>query len=97
MIGLCNKQTFRKGNFLQVRGEKMEPYKNLEGASGVKAYEIGHHSITLEFQDGDVYLYNYQSAGREVIEEMIRLAKEGKGLNGYVSRRVRAAYAEKLV
>ncbi len=60
------------------------------------AYEVGHHSITLEFSDGDVYRYTYQSAGKEVVEYMIKLAQEGKGLNTYVSRRVRAAYAEKL-
>ncbi len=74
----------------------MEAYKNLDGDSGIRAYEIGHHSITLEFKDGDAYLYTYQSAGREVVEQMIKLAHEGKGLNTYVSRRVRAAYAEKL-
>ena len=75
----------------------MEEYNHSEGASGVKAYEVGHHSITLEFNDGRTYLYTYQSAGREVVEQMIKLAQEGKGLNSYVSRRVRAAYAEKLV
>jgi hypothetical protein len=74
----------------------MDKYGNADHASGVKAYEVGHHSITLEFNDGDVYIYTYQSAGREVVEQMIKLAREGQGLNSYVSKRVRAAYAEKL-
>lgn len=74
----------------------MEVYRHAEADSGVTAFEVGHHSITLEFSEGDVYLYTYQSAGKEVVEEMIRLAQEGKGLNSYISRRVRAAYAEKL-
>ncbi len=74
----------------------MEKYAIADNTSGVKAYEVGHHSITLEFNDGDVYLYTYQSAGREVVEQMIKLAQEGQGLNSYVSQRVRAAYAEKL-
>jgi hypothetical protein len=74
----------------------MEKYGNVDRASGVKAYEIGHHSITLEFSDGDVYVYTYQSAGKEVVEEMIKLAQEGKGLNSFISKRVRAAYAEKI-
>ncbi len=74
----------------------MEMYKNLDGDSGIKAFEIGHHSIALEFTDGSSYLYTYRSAGREVVEQMIKLAQGGRGLNTYVSRRVRAAYAEKL-
>ncbi len=74
----------------------MQKYGNAESHSGVTAFEVGHHSITLEFSDGDVYRYTYQSAGKEVVEYMIKLAQEGKGLNTYVSRRVRAAYAEKV-
>jgi hypothetical protein len=74
----------------------MENYGNAEHTSGVKAYEVGHHSIILEFTNGDKYLYTYQSAGKEVVDYMVQLAQEGKGLNSYVSRRVRAAYAEKL-
>ncbi len=74
----------------------MQKYGNAEGRSGIKGYEVGHHEIILKFADGDVYRYTYQSAGKEVVEYMIKLAQEGKGLNTYVSRRVRAAYAEKL-
>jgi hypothetical protein len=74
----------------------MENYGKTGHRSGVKAYEIGHHSITLEFVDGAVYKYTYQSAGREVVDYMIKLAQEGKGLSRYVSRRVRAADSEKI-
>ncbi len=74
----------------------MEIYRDVQAGEGVKAYEVGNHSITIEYGNGDTYLYTYQSAGREVVETMVRLAREGKGLNTYISRRVRAAYAEKL-
>jgi len=45
----------------------MERYKNLGGDSGVTAYEIGQGSITVQFKDGAVYLYNNQSAGGPAI------------------------------
>jgi hypothetical protein len=74
----------------------MEIYKNLSKVSGVKAYELGSDSITVEFGDGDVYRYTYQSAGRENVEQMKKLAVAGKGLNGFISREVKERYAVKL-
>ncbi len=74
----------------------MERYKNLSGNSGVAAYEIATDSITVEFKDGHVYLYTYQSAGSENIERMKELAIAGRGLNTYISRHVRKRYASKL-
>lgn len=41
----------------------MEPYRNIAGNSGVRAYEIGPNYITIEFGDGAVYRYTYASAG----------------------------------
>ena len=74
----------------------MEKYKNSGGDSGITAYEIGVDSVTVQFSDGSVYLYNYQSAGRENIEQMKKLAAAGEGLNSYIMRNVRKAYAAKL-
>jgi hypothetical protein len=74
----------------------MENYKNLSGDSGVKAYELGSDSITVEFNDGKVYQYTYQSAGRENVESMKKLAVAGKGLNSFISREVKERYAVKL-
>lgn len=47
----------------------MENYKNLSGDSGVKAYELGNDSISIEFSDGAVYRYTYQSAGKRNVEK----------------------------
>jgi hypothetical protein len=74
----------------------MERYKNLGGNSSVIAYEIGNDSIKVQFSDGSVYLYTYQSAGLSNIEQMKVLALAGKGLNSFIMRNVRKAYAAKL-
>ena len=74
----------------------MERYKNLGGDSGVTSYEIGHESITVQFNDGAAYLYTSQSAGAANIAEMQRLAGLGQGLNSFIRRFVRKGYARKL-
>ena len=74
----------------------MEKYLNLGGNSGIAAYEIGVDSITVQFNDGSIYLYNYQSAGKENIEHMKKLAVAGQGLNSFIMRKVRKSYATKL-
>lgn len=74
----------------------MERYKNLGGNSGVTAYEIGDDSMKVQFGDGAIYLYDYQSAGRSNIENMKELAIAGKGLNSFISRVVRKGYVSKL-
>jgi hypothetical protein len=74
----------------------MQQYGNYGGDSGVAAFEIGSDSITVEFSDGATYLYNYQVTGSANVEEMKRLALSGTGLNSYINRHVRKAYAMKL-
>ena len=74
----------------------MERYRNLGGDSGVVAYEIGDDSIKVQFSDGSLYLYNYQSAGRHNIEQMKSLAIAGRGLNSFISTVVKKRYASKL-
>lgn len=74
----------------------MDTYKNLGGNSNVIAYEISSDSITVQFGDGSIYLYTYQSAGRENIEQMKVLAIEGRGLNSFIMRHARKAYASKV-
>jgi len=73
-----------------------EAYKSLSGDSGVVSYDLGADSITLQFKDGAVYLYNYEKPGREHVERMKQLAIAGSGLSTYVSRQVKDAYARKL-
>lgn len=74
----------------------MDRYKNHGGDSGVVGYEIADTSITVEFRDGSIYLYTYQSAGAENIERMKKLAIAGDGLNSFIIRVVRKGYASRL-
>jgi hypothetical protein len=74
----------------------MEPYANLGGDSGVVAYEIGSDSITVQFSDGGVYLYNYQRTGRGNVEHMKQIAVAGIGLSSFINAHVRKAYARKI-
>ena len=74
----------------------MERYRNLAGDSGVVAYARHADSIAVKFYNGDVYLYTYESAGKENVERMKALARSGRGLSTFISQCVREAYAEKL-
>ena len=74
----------------------MKQYKNLGGDSGVSAFEIGDDSIKVQFRDSSVYLYTNRSAGAQNIEQMKALALRGEGLNSFINKHVRKAYASKL-
>ena len=71
----------------------MESYKNSSGNSGVSAFEIQEKSILVEFNHDRIYRYNYSSAGKEHVENMKKLAQEGKGLSTYISQNVKEKYA----
>ncbi len=74
----------------------MEQYLNYSGESGVQEFEIGPEFIVLRFKRSPTrYLYDYFSAGKERVLEMVRLAKTGRGLATYVSRHVNGMYARK--
>ncbi len=73
----------------------MERYRNLNGDSGVVAYEVGPDFIRVQFSDGAIYLYTNASAGAHNIEHMKQLAKNGLGLNSFINLNVRKAYARK--
>lgn len=74
----------------------MEPYKNLGGSSGVKAYELGNDSIIVEFKDSSQYLYNNLRPGIMSVERMKTLALRGQGLNSFISISVKKNYYKKL-
>jgi hypothetical protein len=74
----------------------MAPYANAGGTSGVTAFELGDESITVQFKGGSTYLYTYQSAGVDHIEQMKTLAQAGQGLGTYINTHVRKAYASRL-
>lgn len=73
----------------------MEPYRNIAGGSGVKAYEIGPDYITIEFSDRAVYRYTYASAGQENVEHMKGLATSGQGLDEFLSTTLSKMYERK--
>lgn len=74
----------------------MQRYRNLDGASGVTAFETADDSIKVAFINGSIYEYDYASTGRGNIERMKRLAAEGRGLSTFISQRVHDAYARRL-
>lgn len=80
----------------KFQDKTIEKYRNLARDSGIAAYKIETDSITVEFNDGAAYLYNYASAGRDHIETMKALATAGRGLCTYISKHVRKRYATQL-
>lgn len=74
---------------------EMKPYRRLSGDSGVLAWSPEPKGIKVRFVDGTEYTYTHASAGREHVEIMKRLAEEGQGLSGYISKFVRDRYASK--
>ena len=73
----------------------MTRYKNINGDSGVYAYETSPTSITVQFSSGWFYLYNYGSAGTANIETMKRLAAQGDGLNSFINKNAKNSYVRK--
>lgn len=64
-------------------------YKNISGKSGVIQYQAGSDYILVKFINDAIYRYTYASAGKQVIEKMKQLAKQGKGLSTYISQFVK--------
>jgi hypothetical protein len=65
--------------------------------SGISAYEIGDDYIKVKFSDrSETYIYSYREAGKIHVENMKKLAKEGKGLNTYINQHVKDDYDRML-
>jgi hypothetical protein len=78
----------------------MQPYKNLSGQSTIVMYDIGGDFIDVMFKtpakDGStIYRYSYTSAGSASIEHMKDLARQGQGLNSFITTMVRDLYESK--
>jgi hypothetical protein len=58
----------------------MKRYRNLDGNSGVTAYECGDGFIRIRFVNGDAYEYTDDATGREHVANMQNLAQAGLGL-----------------
>jgi hypothetical protein len=74
----------------------MRVYNDRNQDSGVRAFELGEDSITVQFKDNSTYLYTSQSAGADHLQAMKRLAENGDGLNSYINRFVRNRYLSKV-
>lgn len=78
----------------------MQQYANMSGRSGVAKYEIGDDYITVVFKernrDGcNTYVYTYVSTGVADVEHMKQLARNGVGLNAYISSYIKKRFASK--
>jgi hypothetical protein len=73
----------------------LKRYANLDGDSGVLAYQADAAGIVVQFHSGERYEYTDESAGRAAIATMQRLAREGRGLSSFIARK-RPPYARKL-
>ena len=73
----------------------MTKYLNLGGNSGISSYEYGPGYIEVTFKDGAIYLYDETRPGAAEVETMQQLADSGRGLNSYISRRIRSNFSSK--
>ena len=71
---------------------EMQIYKNLDGNSSVRAFLIGDKYIEVQFNNGSIYRYSYKSAGIANVEQMKRMAIQGRGLNSFIMRNVKDKY-----
>lgn len=63
----------------------MHLYGKKKRYSGVVAFSMGDDFILCQFANNlEGYIYNYESAGIDHVEEMKRLALEGEGLTTYI-------------
>ncbi len=74
----------------------MTRYRNKGKDSGISGYEIKDDSIIVQFSTSIKYLYTYSSTGASNIEKMKKLALKGEGLNSFIMKYTRTAYASKL-
>jgi hypothetical protein len=65
----------------------MVTYSSSSGKqSGVTAYQIGATFIRVQFRGSKTYTYSYQTAGKEMVEAMKKLALSGQGLSTFISQ-----------
>jgi hypothetical protein len=73
----------------------VQRYRNVQGDSGIAAYETGPDRIRVEFNHGGTYEYNYASTGEFHVQRMKVLAASGEGLATFISKFVKANYARR--
>ncbi len=73
----------------------MQRYRDVDGDSGIEAYENGAGFIRIQFHDMRIYVWTNESAGAGNIAQMQALAARGEGLNAFINAHVRKAYARR--
>ena len=75
----------------------MKAYKDINGDSGVFAYDYGDDWIKVQFKHGGTYEYRASKIGSAHPSKMKRLADTGDGLNAYINNNldVRNGYSSK--
>ena len=63
----------------------MNAYRDINGDSGISAYEYGDDWIKVQFKHGGTYEYRSTRIGAEHISTMKHLAAAGDGLNAYIN------------
>ena len=65
----------------------MQPYQNLNGTSGVVAFEIGADFVQVWFKDEPrAYRYQLADVGRKHLAALKFCARTGRGLSTYISQ-----------
>lgn len=80
----------------QQAAPQFRRYGNRDGRSGVVSYAMVGSGIAVRFVDGAVYLYDHDCPGPAHVARMRALARDGKGLSTYISRRVGRRYSARL-
>ena len=80
----------------QLQGPLFRRYGNRDGHSGVVSYAMVDGGLAVRFVDGAVYLYDHDCPGPVHVARMKTLARDGRGLATYISRRVGRRYTARL-
>ena len=63
----------------------MKKYIELNGDSGIAAYEYSDSAIRVQFKTGKVYQYSLSKIGAIHFNAMVKLADSHDGLNAYIN------------
>lgn len=63
----------------------MKAYRDINGDSGIAAYEYSEKSIRVQFKSRKIYEYPESNIGIAHLNTMKRLADLGDGLNAYIN------------
>lgn len=66
----------------------MTKYQNLSGRSPIVSYQIQECRIIVWIEGNVPYVYSYETAGKANVERMKHLARSGRGLFDFLTRRI---------